>query len=60
MTRASLGVRSKSTIASSGRLTIGFPRTLKLVFSTTGTPVRRSSSPSRRWKAGFSAAVTLS
>ena len=34
-------------MASWGVQTIGSPRTLKLVFTTTGTPVRRSTARSR-------------
>ena len=42
MARASISVRRKQRTASSGLSTMGSPRTLKLVFTITGQPVRRS------------------
>ena len=48
-----MSVARKQRYASSGVQTIGSPRTLKLVFTSTGQPVRRSNASSKRVNRGF-------
>jgi hypothetical protein len=47
ITSASSGDAQKASTASRGVQTIGSPRVLKEVFTSTGTPVRRSNALSR-------------
>ena len=49
MTSVSISVPMKQRKASSGVHTIGSPRTLKLVLTSTGQPVRRLKAESSAW-----------
>src|SRR5688572_7358031 len=52
-TRKSISVRMKQRYASDGLHTIGSPRTLNDVLTSTPQPVRRSNSVSNAWKRGL-------
>src|SRR5205823_7465806 len=58
-TRASISVRMKQRYASSGVQTIGSPRTLNDVFTTTGQPVRDSNARMSAWYSALVSSLTV-
>ena len=59
MARMSKSVPMKHRKASSGVQTIGSPRTLKLVFTSTGHPVRSRNFDNNLWKRGLVSGCTV-
>src|SRR4029079_11287167 len=57
--RTSSGVLKKASIAALGEPTIGSPRTLNEVLTSTGTPLRRAKARNSAWKRGWVPASTV-